>query len=121
MRKKVFKQDEKKRLYEHALLASGKAYAPYSRFRVGAALMGENGKVYTGVNVESASYGLTLCAERGALARAVADGCRSFRAMACVEKKKGLILPCGACRQMLIEFSPKMKILVRKNCSLKFV
>ena len=97
------------------------AYAPFSRFYVGASLLGSNGKVYTGVNVENASLGLTLCAEKAALAQAVSDGCRSFKAIVVTEKKKGIIPPCGACRQMFYEFSPKMKIAIQKGKTVSFI
>jgi cytidine deaminase len=102
-------------LVREAGAAAQRAYAPYSRFRVGAALLGTRGRVYTGVNVESASYGLTVCAERAALSKAVAEGCRSFKAVAVVEKKQGVVTPCGACRQALYEFSPRMKVAVKRG------
>lgn len=81
-----------------------KAYAPYSNFKVGAAVLGVNGKIYSGCNVESVSYGLTICAERNALAAAVADGCRKMTAVAVVAGSKKLVFPCGACLQVLNEF-----------------
>ena len=104
-----------------ALRASGRAYAPYSGFYVGAALLGCNDRIYTGVNVENASYGLTLCAERSAISGAVGDGCRCFQAIVVVEKKKGIIMPCGACRQVLYEFSPKMLVGIKKGKGLAFI
>ena len=79
------------------------AHAPYSKFRVGAALLTKSGKVYTGVNVENASYGLTICAERVAITKAVSDGHRQFQAIAVVAPSAALS-PCGACRQVLAEF-----------------
>jgi cytidine deaminase len=92
----------------HKLIAAAKAaqrhaHAPYSKFRVGAALLTKAGKVYTGVNVENASYGLTICAERVAVTKAVSDGHRQFRALAVVAPSASLS-PCGACRQVLAEF-----------------
>ena len=79
------------------------AHAPYSKFRVGAALLTKSGKVYTGVNVENASYGLTICAERVAITKAVSEGHRQFKAIAVVAASANLS-PCGACRQVLAEF-----------------
>ena len=79
------------------------AHAPYSKFKVGAALLTKDGQVYTGVNVENASYGLTNCAERVAVGKAVSDGHRKFRALAVVAPSSRLS-PCGACRQVLGEF-----------------
>jgi cytidine deaminase len=87
-----------------------KAYAPYSRFTVGAALLGKSGRVYTGCNVENASYGLSVCAERVALYKAVSEGEREFEAIAVVTEKG--VSPCGACRQVLSEFGEGIRIIV---------
>ncbi len=87
-----------------------KAYAPYSRYKVGAALLGKSGTVYTGCNVENASYGHTICAERAAVLKAVSEGEREFEAVAVVTKNGGS--PCGACRQVLSEFSPELIIYI---------
>lgn len=91
-----------------AQAAAQKAYAPYSNFPVGAALLTQQGTVITGANVENASYGLSLCAERVALVKAVSEGQRDFSAMAVWAEKMphGAVTPCGACRQMLVEFLP---------------
>ena len=93
-----------KELIEMAKKARENAYAPYSKFKVGAAILTEDENVYTGVNVENASYGLTVCAERVALFKAVSDGKKSFKAIAVVADTEKPIPPCGACRQVLSEF-----------------
>jgi cytidine deaminase len=90
--------------------ARRKAYAPYSHYLVGAALLTASGKVYTGANVENASYGLAICAERTAAVKAVSDGERDLVAIAVVTENGGS--PCGACRQVLNEFGPDMRVLI---------
>ena len=93
-----------------AMKARQKAYAPYSHYLVGAALLTSSGQVYTGANVENASYGLAICAERTAAVKAVSDGERDFVAIAVVTENGGT--PCGACRQVLNEFGPGMRVLI---------
>lgn len=82
------------------------AYAPYSKFRVGAAVLADNGEIYTGCNVENASYGLTLCAERAAIVKAVSEGARRMEAIAISAVEAARPSPCGACRQVMAEFMP---------------
>ena len=95
-------------LLQKAFLAAQTAYVPYSRFRVGAALLGDDGVVYLGCNVENRSFGLTICAERTAVTKAVSEGQRSFRALAIATPDSDVpVGPCGACRQVLSEFMPK--------------
>lgn len=88
------------------------AYAPYSGFRVGAALLGRSGAIYAGANVENASYGLTVCAERIAVFKAVTSGEMEFDSIAIAGSGKGYIYPCGACLQVLAEFSPQMNVII---------
>ena len=97
-------------LMEFARSASENAYAPYSGFHVGAALLTSDGTVYTGVNVENASYGATICAERSAVSAAVSDGCREFEAIA-VYSPDGGASPCGICRQVLLEFNDSLRVI----------
>ena len=95
--------------------ASQNAYVPYSHFKVGAAILGEGGGIFTGCNVENAAYGSTLCAERTALVKAVSEGCRSFTRLAVVGNSADYCWPCGACRQMLYEFAPDLEVLVARQ------
>lgn len=93
---------------EAAIAARQRAYAPYSRFLVGAALVATDGRVFSGCNVENLSFGLTICAERVALGRAIAEGVREFRVIVIVADTREPISPCGACRQVLAEFAPDL-------------
>lgn len=106
---------EDRDLIQLALSMRDKAYAPYSNFSVGAALESEDGTVYTGCNVENAAYGSSLCAERAALLKAVSEGARRFRRIAIAGSGDEPCWPCGACRQMLCEFSPSLEVLVASN------
>jgi cytidine deaminase len=92
--------------------AQNNSYSPYSGFKVGAALLTAGGNVYTGVNVENASYGLTICAERSAIFTAVTAGEKEFSIMAVTGDHAGYTYPCGACLQVMAEFSPQLRILV---------
>lgn len=86
------------------------AYAPYSRYRVGAALLDAEGRIHAGANVENASYGLCLCAERSAFGRAISDGARSFRAIFVLTQGDAPGTPCGMCRQVLAELAPGIPV-----------
>jgi len=95
-----------------ALKAREKAYVPYSRFPVGAALITEDGTLYMGCNIENASFGLTNCGERTAIFKAVSDGHQRFTAIAVVADTDGPVSPCGACRQVMSEFGPDARVLL---------
>jgi cytidine deaminase len=103
---------DKSSLIAAALRARNRAVAPYSKFKVGAALLTRKGEIITGANVESASYGLTCCAERVALFRALTEGRAGFVAIAVVARAPGGPMPCGACRQLLAEYAPGAKVWV---------
>lgn len=92
--------------------AASLSYAPYSNFHVGAALLAEDGRVFAGCNVENASYGLSMCAERVAIGKAVSEGVLAFRAIAIVAREKAPCVPCGACRQVLNEFAPDLTLFL---------
>lgn len=103
--------EERSKLIESARLMLSRAYAPYSHFPVGAALLTDNGEIIAGCNVENSSFGLTICAERNAVAAAVARGHRKFRAVAVAASPVDPVSPCGACRQVLAEFNPDMVVI----------
>lgn len=97
-------------LIAKAKIASKNSYSPYSKFKVGAAIKTKSGKIFTASNVENASYGLSMCAERIAVFKAVSEGFREFEEIAIFCDSDILFSPCGACRQVLAEFSPHIKI-----------
>lgn len=103
-----------KELIQKALEAREKSYSPYSNFKVGSALLTKDGKVYTGCNIESASYTPTICAERTAISKAVSEGDKEFIAIAIVGSSS-YTFPCGVCRQVIREFSKDIKIIVANN------
>ena len=105
---------DKRELVRLAIEAMKNAYAPYSRYRVGACILAADGRMFCGCNVENASYGLTICAERGAVMAAVASGAREFTRIAIVSEGS-LPWPCGACRQVLREFAPDIEVLVQDS------
>lgn len=100
-------------LLDAATQAMARAYSPYSKFRVGAALESDDGTVFTGCNVENASYGGTICAERTAMVSAVAAGKRKFRRIAITSDAEHPVAPCGYCRQFLAEFGTGLEVISR--------
>jgi len=107
--------EERSKLLQAAREAAGRAYAPYSNLRVGAAVLTERGNIFTGGNVENASYGLSICAERAAVFAAVAaeGGDMKIRALAVFNESEGSCSPCGACRQVILEFGPQALVLYK--------
>ncbi len=102
--------------HKKLLLAARKAklrsYSPYSKFRVGAALLTTSGKIFTGCNIETSSLGLTICAERTAIFKAISEGHRRFRAISIVSDADGIIPPCGACRQVLLDLAGNIDVIL---------
>jgi cytidine deaminase len=111
----------KSKLIQAAAKARQRSVSPYSKFKVGAALLTKSGEIVVGANVESASYGLTCCAERVALFKALTGGKRDFAAVAVVARCDGGPMPCGACRQLLREYAPDAKVFVADSGDLKKV
>jgi cytidine deaminase len=103
---------EYRELIEKAQQAKKRAFAPYSQFHVGAALLSANGKIYTGCNVEISTYALTICAERTAVFKAISEGDRRFKAIAVVSDDPGFTPPCGACRQVLMDLAGNIDFLM---------
>jgi cytidine deaminase len=101
-----------KTLLRHARSAQQHSFSPFSRFRVGAALLTAGGRVYKGCNVENSSYGLTMCAERTALFKAISEGERKFRAIALATDEKGFTTPCGACRQVMMDLAGNIDVIM---------
>jgi cytidine deaminase len=103
--------DHKKELLKAARTARAKAYAPYSKFHVGAAVMGSGGRIFSGCNVENASFGLTCCAERNAIFAMVAAGETEIREILIIGESEEFLPPCGACRQVIAEFAPPPSVV----------
>lgn len=108
-------------LLKEAMKAREYAYAPYSGFKVGAAVETFDGRIFTGCNIENASYGLTCCAERNAIFAAVGSGARSFKTLCVVADTENPVAPCGACRQVMAEFQFEKIILSNCNGQMKFM
>jgi len=107
-------EKERTKLFIYAKRASKMSYCPYSKFAVGAAVLTNKNKIYLGANIENASYGLTLCAERVAICNAISNGFRNIIAVA-VAAKRGEASPCGACRQFILEFGKNIEVIFKKN------
>jgi cytidine deaminase len=114
-------RNSKSGLVRAAAKARQRAVAPYSKFKVGAALLTRSGQIITGANVESASYGLTCCAERVALFTALTSGKKEFVAVAVVARAPGGPMPCGACRQLLAEYAPNALVWVADSRAVRIV
>ena len=114
-------EDEIKKLIERAIAALEKTYSPYSHFGVGAALVCEDGSIYEGCNIENASYGLTNCAERTVIFKAVSEGHTKFKALAVVADTEEPCAPCGACRQVISEFEIPQIILANLKGNYRLV
>lgn len=110
-----------KLLLEKAYEGRENAYAPYSNFKVGAAVLAENGKIYTGCNIENASYGATNCAERTAIFKAISEGNRKICAIAIVGADDEYTYPCGICRQVITEFADKNTEIILGKKSLEYI
>ena len=106
-------EEKLRSLVEAAKKARSKAYSPYSGVKIGAAVLTSAGKIFSGANIENASYGLACCAERVAIFKAISAGHGEIMAIAVVGKSEDFTKPCGACRQVMVEFNPKMKVLRR--------
>ncbi len=104
-----------KKLFRIASEARKKAYSPYSKFNVGAAVLTSSGKVYAGCNIENATYGATCCAERVAIFKAVSEGETNIKKIAIEGDNDGLTFPCGICRQVMAEFAPDMRVVLGKK------
>ena len=107
------------KLIKEARAAQKRSYSPYSRFKVGAALLTAGGKIFLGTNIENCSYGLTLCAERLAAYKAISEGQNKFKAIAIVSSGKGCCYPCGACLQVLSEFTADMDVILAAGSKTK--
>jgi len=99
-------------LVKHAQTARKYSYSPYSRFRVGAAILTSDGQIFTGCNIENSSFGLTVCAERTAIFKAVSEGQKKFKAIAIVSGEEGYTAPCGACRQVLLDLAENIDVVM---------
>lgn len=112
--RKKLKDDIYLKLITEAIKVRNNAYAPYSEFKVGAALLSDSGKIYVGVNVENSSFGATICAEQSAITRAISEGERNFLAI-CIVSDKMKTWPCGICRQVLSEFGNAIEVVTYRS------
>lgn len=100
------------KLIKEAKEALKNSYSPYSKFRVGSAVLTENGSIYSGTNIENASYGLTICAERVAIFKAISEGAKKIVAIAVISDNSEICVPCGACRQVIWEFGKDIEVIM---------
>lgn len=104
-----------KQIIELSISSRKHSYSPYSKFRVGAALITADNKIYTGTNIECASYSLCICAERVAFSKALSEGSKRFKAIAISSNRKIYTYPCGACRQFMYEFEKELEVIIVKS------
>ena len=112
VRKHISEENMYRELIENALQAIKNSYSPYSNFRVGSAVLCSDGKIYRGTNIENASYGLSICAERVAIFNAISNGCKSIDAIAVISEPEDPVPPCGACLQVIQEFASSRDMIV---------
>lgn len=105
----------KEKLIQKSIEAQKNSFSPYSKVRVGAAILTENNRIFTGCNIENASFGATICAERTAIFKAISEGEKEFKEIAITSNLNDFIYPCGICRQVLSEFAPNIKVILRNN------
>ena len=103
---------ENTELIRAAIKAKDSSYSPYSKFRVGAALLSDDNKIYQGANIENSSYSLCICAERVAFVKALTEGSKKFTKIAIASDEKDFTFPCGACRQFMFEFTPDLEVIL---------
>ena len=108
----MINEEKKEKLYNAAKEVIINAYVPYSNFPLSAALLTKEGKIFTGVNIENAAYGATMCAERTAIFKAVSEGYRDFEAILILTKTNNPVSPCGSCRQVINEFNQDLEVIM---------
>jgi cytidine deaminase len=119
--KEYLTEEQISKMKQLSILAKEESYSPYSKFRVGCCLLTDDGKYFKGTNVENISYGLTICSERAAVCNAIVNGCRKIKACMVTTDMDYFVSPCGACRQVLVEFDTDICIFLTKLNELNFI